>query len=79
MKSKSSGKAKAVLAAVLTALTLLVIFAALYVIGAGGIMLLVGALHSAVPAVPAISFVGSGWLLALALWFRILLATPKSA
>ncbi|MFJ4960973.1 hypothetical protein ACIP6P_00640 [Streptomyces sp. NPDC088729] len=75
MKSKSSGKVKAIL----TALTFLAIFAALYVIGAGGIMLLVGALHSAVPAVPAISFVGSGWLLALAVWFRILLATPKSA
>jgi len=67
-----------VLAAILTAVTALVIFLALF-FGAGlGTMLLVGALHSAVPVVPAISFVGSLWLVVLGMWFRLIFGTSAS-
>ncbi|MFJ9318818.1 hypothetical protein [Streptomyces globisporus] len=78
MKSTSTSKANRALKFIGASLLWALIFGVLYIIGAGGIMLLVGALHSAVPAVPAISFVGSGWLMLLAMWFRVLLATPKS-
>lgn len=63
-------------AAVLVAV---LVFAAVFFGGAGVTMLLVGALHSAVPAIPAMSYIGACWLTVLMMWFRALLAQPVKA
>lgn len=72
------GTGAKVIAAILTTVTVLVIFGALFY-GAGFVtMLLVGALHSAVPVVPAISYVGACWLVTLGMWFRLLFGTSTN-
>lgn len=69
---------KKVVAVVITAVVFLVIVGGAFVVGAFGTMLLVGALHSAVPVVPAISFVGACWLVGLLMWFRLMLSTASA-
>ena len=59
-------------------LTLIIALAAWWGIG-WATMLLVGALHSNVPQVPAISFGGALWLNTLMLWFGLIFGRSATA
>lgn len=76
MTDKKTTKPLAVVAAVVVYAA---IFLALFWAASFGTMLLVGALHSAVPVVPAISFVGASWVVILGMWFRLLFGNPAKA
>ncbi|MET8880546.1 hypothetical protein [Streptomyces rubiginosohelvolus] len=69
-------KATKVLATVAAVVVWAVIVLALFFAASFGTMLLVGALHSAVPVVPAISFFGASWVVILGMWFRALFGSP---
>ncbi|MFE1763090.1 hypothetical protein ACFW81_02540 [Streptomyces angustmyceticus] len=71
-------KSNKVLACIVTALTVVAVFVVLYSAAGFVTMLLVGALHSAVPVVPAISFVGACWVVTLGLWFRLLFGSSAT-
>ncbi|WP_328546777.1 hypothetical protein [Streptomyces platensis] len=75
MKRNTGVKVSAVAA---TALTFLVIFTALFSGAAFGTMVLVGALHSAVPVVPAIGFGGACWVVTLGMWFRLIFGSSAA-
>ncbi|AUG87295.1 hypothetical protein HOS59_gp31 [Streptomyces phage Rowa] len=63
-------KLKSAATVLLTAL----IFVGLFY-GAGFVtMLIIGALHSAVPVIPAVSYMGALWIVILGMWFRVLFA-----
>lgn len=65
--------------AVLGFALLAIVFAALWFAAGWVTMLMVGALHSAVPVVPAISFVGALWFNLLVLWLRAIFASGNTS